>query len=70
MSEDQITLAIQSSEGRKRLKISLNTSGSTLKTQIKTLLNIDGDFEAKRDKNGRPGEQIQFSQTSTIASLE
>ena len=70
MSEDQITLAIQSSEGRKRLKISLNTSGSTLKTQIKTLLNIEEDFEAKRDKNGRPGEQIQFSQTSTIASLE
>ena len=32
MSEDQITLAIQSSEGRKRLKISLETSGSTLKT--------------------------------------
>ena len=70
MSEDQITLAIQSSEGRKRLKISLETSGSTLKTQIKTLLNIDVDFEAKRDKDGRPGEQIQFSKTSTIASLE
>ena len=50
MSEDQITLAIQSSEGRKRLKISLDTSGSNLKTQIKTLLNIEEDFEAKRDK--------------------
>ena len=70
MSEDQITLAIQSSEGRKRLKISLETSGSTLKTQIKTLLDTEGDFVAKRDINGRPGEQIQFLQTSTITSLE
>ena len=70
MSEDQITLGIQSSEGRKRLKISVTASGPALKTQIKTLLNTEGDFVVKRDKNGRPGEQIEFSRTSTITSLE
>ena len=69
MSKNQITLGIRSSEGRKRLQISSTASATTLKSQIKALLNTDEDFVVKRDKNGRPGEEIKFARTSTITNL-
>ncbi len=66
----QITLGIRSSEGRKRLQISSSVSGTSLKAQIKALLNTDEDFVVKRDQNGRPGEEVRFTRTSTLVSLK
>lgn len=65
-----ITLGIRSSEGRKRLQISGSASGTTLKSQIKALLTTDEDLMVKRDRNGRPGEEIRFTRTSTLSSLK
>ena len=44
MSRSQITLGIRSSEGRKRLQVSTSASGTSLKSQIKAVLNIEEDF--------------------------
>ena len=70
MSRNQITLGIRSSEGRKRLQISSTASGTTLKGQIKALLNTEEDFVVKKDKNGRPGEEIRFTRTSSLTSFK
>ena len=70
MSRSQITLGIRSSEGRKRLQISTSASGTSLKSQIKAVLNIEEDFVVKRDQNGRPGEEIKFTRASTMSSLK
>ena len=69
MSKNQITLGIRSPEGRKRLQVSSTATATTLKSQIKALLNTDEDFVVKKDKNGRPGEEVKFARTSTITSL-
>jgi len=70
MSRNQLTLGIRSSEGRKRLQISTSASGTSLKAQIKALLGTDEDFLVKKDKNGRPGEEIRFTRASTIGTLK
>ena len=71
MSKNKVILCIRPlNSGPKRLEICLTDSGTTLKTKIKTLLNTDEDFVVKRDKNGRPGEEIKFMRTSTITSLK
>ena len=70
MSRNQVTLGIRSSEGRKRLQISTTATGTTLKSQIKALLNSDEDFVVKKDQNGRPGEEIRFTRTSNMTSLK
>ena len=69
MSRNQITLGIRSSEGRKRLQISATSSGTSLKSQIKALINTDEDFVVKKDINGKPGLEVKFISTSTISSL-
>jgi hypothetical protein len=69
MSRNQITLGIRSSEGRKRLQISSTASGTNLKAQIKALMAIDEDFAVKKDKNGRPGDEVRFTRTSTMSNL-
>ena len=69
MSRNQITLGIRSSEGRKRLQISTTSSGTSLKSQIKALINTDEDFVVKKDINGKPGLEVKFISTSTISSL-
>ena len=70
MSRNQVTLGIRSSEGRKRLQISSSASGTSLKSQIKTLLGTDEDFVVKKDQNGRPGEEVRFTRTATLTSLK
>ena len=71
MSRNQITLGIRSSEGRKRLQISATSTGTSLKSQIKSLIlpNNNEDFVVKKDNNGRPGQEVKFIRTSTISSL-
>ena len=70
MSRNQITLGIRSSEGRKRLQISSTATGTTLKGQIKSLLNTEEDFAVKKDQNGRPGEELRFTRTSSLTSFK
>ena len=65
-----LTLGIRSSEGRKRLQISSTASGTTLKGQIKSLLNTEEDFAVKKDQNGRPGEELRFTRTSSLTSFK
>ena len=69
MSRNAITLGIRSSEGRKRLQISATATGTTLKGQIKALLGTDEDFVVKKDKNGRPGDEIRFTRSSNVSNL-
>jgi len=71
MSRNQITLGIRSSEGRKRLQISATGTGTSLKSQIKALIlpNNNEDFVVKKDKDGRPGQEVKFTRASTISSL-
>ncbi len=70
MSRNTITIGVRSSEGRKRLQINNTASGTTLKGQIKSLLNTEEDFVVKRDKNGRPADEIRFTRSSTVSSLK
>jgi len=58
-----ITLGIRSSEGRARLTISSTATGPTLKVEIRKLLKLDVDFVVKKDRMGRPGDELNLNRS-------
>lgn len=56
-----ITLGIRSSEGRARLVISSTATGPNLKVEIRKLLKLEVDFVVKKDRLGRPGEELNLN---------
>ena len=66
----QITLGLRSSSGRKRISIAQNASGNAIKKNIVKELNLSEDFIIRRDKNGRPGDEIRINRTATANTLK
>ncbi len=65
----QITLGLRSSGGRKRLQVVASATGSALRNAIQKELGLEEDFNVRRDKNGRPGDEVRLVRTSTVRSL-
>lgn len=71
MSRPQITLGLRSSSGRKRMQISPTASASGLRNAIQRELGLEEDFVTRRDKNGRPGDELRLtSRGATVSSLK
>ena len=66
----KVTLGLRSSSGRKRLSIATSASGSTLRSEIAKEMKLTEDFKLKRDANGRPGDVVRFTASSTVRSLK
>ncbi len=65
----KITLGLRSSAGRKRLQVSSVASGAQLRNEIQRELGLEEDFVVRRDKNGRPGDEVKLSRSFTVAGL-
>ena len=65
----QITLGLRSSSGRKRMQIGKSATGSALRNAIRKELGIEEEFSVKLDRNGRPGDEVKLTRSSSVTSL-
>jgi nuclear protein localization family protein 4 len=65
-----VTIGLRSSAGRRRLQIASSATGAALRNAIQKELGVEEDFVVRGDKNGKPGDEVKMTRTSTVAMLK